>query len=65
MLSVTYQAGLVIGMPALHCGDQLEQLGLLHFPTAAGVVDLQTWKYFFTIFFICCLLLLTYFELMR
>ena len=44
LLSVTYQARLVIGMPPLHGGDQLEQLRLLHFPTAARVVDLQAWK---------------------
>lgn len=48
----TYQAGLVIRMSALHCGDQLEQLCLLHFPTAARVVDLQTWKIHFSRFFI-------------
>ena len=44
----TYQAGLVMRVPALHGGDQLEQLGLLHLAAAACVVDLETWKYIFT-----------------
>ena len=45
----TYQPGLVMRVPALHGGDQLEQLGLLHLAAAACVVDLETWKYIFTI----------------
>ena len=61
----TYQPGLVMRVPALHGGDQLEQLGLLHLAAAACVVDLETWKIHFLNYSLFFLKPLTYFELMR
>ena len=49
----TYQPGLVMRVPPLHCGDQLEKLGLLHLTAAASVVDLETWIiHFHNLFFV-------------